>query len=478
MKKLYALIMILSLLFVITGCKKNNGIKRPIDIDHSITYFGSAKGVSDITITNVPKEIKIGYFASANIKLVITYLDGIKEEQHITEKFLPKAYLEDLKTEGDKYFDFIYKEKHIPLKFKQVAADVPMYYSVDFVDETGKNIEHKYVKYLDEAFISQSKVNLVRDYIKDGYYYKFTKTFDQDLDYIYSNMTCKPVFVKYKTYGNSYGYYDKYSYPPIYEIIDAKIDSDLIRHTLLYVDRVTDFAASSLTKPYLKEDYSDKVWRFRKTDSMTDFYQEVNDNLKNLVKNNYYHETESEYPYQPGITCTSTCYLNFNLNDTNSYEMGNDTTGKFNINLQDCFTGDLTKTMYNPDRSLKRRDGGLFNYDSIFELDPNLYLSEDYYDGTSSVQIQDILGDIIMGYYNLDFVIDVDVYIDVIYEFVHNGNDCMFILQEVNLVFCYVPGSAKYVLNHSTDNTYEYHGTQFKISDGMLADTLYEVETR
>ena len=77
----------------------------------------------------------------------------------------------------------------------------------------------------------------------------------------------------------------------------------------------------------------------------------------------------------------------------------------------------------------------------------------------------------------MDFVCDIDIYIDVEYEFYHDSSKCMFTFHEVNFAFCYVTGSGKFVMNHTSEPTYEYYGSTLEISNYMIANSLYDAET-
>ncbi|MBP5445685.1 MAG: hypothetical protein J6Y28_05900 [Acholeplasmatales bacterium] len=469
MKKLLSLLLFSSLALAVAGCSKKD-VHRPIELAAKIDYFDTRKQVSDVKITNVPKQIKLGYLASENITLNVSYLDGTKSSYHITEEFFPKEALPELKTEGDKNFDFIYKGNHMPLKFKHVASTVPMTYEVKFLDETGKTVETKYVNYLEKATCTTSKLNRINNYMSDGYYYKFTKTFDQDLDYVYKNVVAKPIFDKYKTYGD-YGNYYNYLSTTEYERMAVQVDEDLTYHSLIYVGRLNNVASSNLTKPHERTTYNREQWQFRKYESGKDFYENVCSNLSTLITNNYNHE--KDYPKDTSLTITNTNCLDLNLNKKSSYELGTD-SNKFNVDIQDCFTKDFSR--YTLDTTKKRKDGSDYSFDSVFDKSLKFYQDEAAYNSQSHYK-QIFSEDYAKGFYSMDFTIDMDVYLDVSFKFSHNNDDCLFELSDAKLAFGYVAGSAKYSLNYSTDNHYEYYGNKFSIYNSVLAETLYQVVT-
>ena len=135
--------------FVSCGKEKDNGYTFVNSYEVSDSYFSKSEEISNIKITNVPKEeIEIGYFGHAGITLEVNYVNGDKETYPITEKFFSEDIIGEFLVPGDKYFDIVYKGNHLPLKFTLVPAKVLPKYEVNFYDRFGNIVETKYVSYL------------------------------------------------------------------------------------------------------------------------------------------------------------------------------------------------------------------------------------------------------------------------------------------------------------------------------------------
>lgn len=456
MKKILTLLSTLALAFTIAGCGKK---ARTITTEANYEYFDSLKEVSDITISNVPKQIQIGYITQANIILDIKYVDGSKDEKLITESFFPKSYYSELLTEGNKYFDFVYKEKHIPLKFKLVKAKVPMTYKVDFTNELGKVIETKYVKYLQSVKCSKSGV--INDYFKDGYYYKFTGTFDHDLDYVYDNFTANPIFDKFKSANYETVYYQNAA---TLDVIDTYNVGDTY-HSLVYLGRVEDFVVTPLHYTYNRTTYEAINKPYIKESQVEAFYVNICMKLKDLIHRCYVHGSDNAY--LDGMTLDSTELLDFDLSKESSYSCHD-----FDMMLPDAFVGDLSLTGYNiPSIPKERGDGECYSFKSIFSKESaSLHSAE--YNIDNPTEYFDFTQDYYLGYYDLNFVLDIDLYLDVTYTATETNGKYTVNLEGTKIAATFIEGTGRFELNYSSTNTFEYYGNKFNLQNAMLAATL------
>lgn len=460
-KKILSFLSTLALAFTITGCGKK---ARTITTEPNYDYFDTLKEISDIKITNVPKQIQIGYITQANIILEISYADGTKDEKLITESFFPKNFYSELLTEGNKYFDFVYKEKHIPLKFKLVKAKVPMTYKVDFVNEQGNIIETKYVKYLNSVICSRS--HAINDYFDDDYFYKFTGTFDHQLDYVYENFTAKPVFEKYKSshFDNKY-YYNAATYDTISTYKDS--GENPCYHTLVYVGRVKDFVVCPLNYTYIREKYEEVDQKYNKEQQVDAFYTNISKKLKDYIHRCYDHTETNEI--LSDVTFTNKDYLDFDLSVESDYS-----GFEFDIKLPDCFLGDLSETKYElPPDKRRKMDGQIYSFKSLFSKE-SASLHKVEYNIDQKTESYFFTQEYDKGYYDLNFVLDLDLYLDVSYYANITDNICSISLDSVKFAAAFIENTGRFEINYCSNPTFEYYGNKFSVENNVLANTLLE----
>ena len=462
MKKLLTIFTTLSLAFIIAGCgKKATSVTYNPDSD----YFDINKEVSNIKLTNVPKKIQIGYLRQANIILEITYSDGTIDEKVINESFFPKEMYEELQKEGDKYFDFVYKNKHIPLKFKLVKAEVPMTYKVDFVNEKGNVIETKYVRYLQS--VKCSREGTINDYFADGYFYKFTGTFDHDLDYIYDNFTAVPVFNKYKSSNFDEKYYQNSTTYDVIDTLDTTIDGSY--HTLAYVGRVKDFVVCPLYYTYIRDKYEDINVKYTKEIDIDSFYKNICKKLKDYVHRCYNHSTTTKL--LTDFSITNTDILNFDLSIENDYTLGGlNLNESVTMKLPDCFVGDLSLTNYDL-TTKQRKDGENYSFYSLFAKE-GARLHETEYKMSNPTEELHLTEEYDKGYYDLNFVLDLDLYLDIQYNVVKTGENYQINLENIKIAATFISDTGRFEMNYNTTNSFEYYGNKFSVDNYTLALTL------
>ena len=124
-------------ILLVSSCNNNDEIINDVsfnEIKLDNVIFDEDKNVSSIEIIDVPAEIKIGHFSSFNIKFKINYVDETVSYKRITEEMFSEELLEEFLNPGDKYFDFVYKNNHISLRFKLIESENPVYFNVEFKD--------------------------------------------------------------------------------------------------------------------------------------------------------------------------------------------------------------------------------------------------------------------------------------------------------------------------------------------------------
>ena len=155
MTKKFNLLIILVFVFILASCGNNKTSKPEIMVPG---FVDESRDVTSVRIIDVPSEpIQIGHFSNANIKLEATYTDGTKSYKTITEEFFREEDLELLKTPGEKYFEFLYKNNHLALRFTLVGAVTTPRFQVIFKDREGKTLHADMINYLDEAKFYSTK---------------------------------------------------------------------------------------------------------------------------------------------------------------------------------------------------------------------------------------------------------------------------------------------------------------------------------
>ena len=319
MRKILAIFTILSLFLCITGCKKKEKVFHN-SYELADQYFSNDEEVSDIKIKNVPKSpIEIGYFSKAGIELEISYVGGNKQTYPVTEMLFPKEDMQEFKTPGDKYFDIVFKNKHIPLKFTLIEPEVKVVFKVRFLDRLNNVVEEKLVDYL--SSVTCSKESSFTDYEENNAIYKFEGKYDKDLDCIYFNTDIKPVYTKYLLYNSSDGYNFYEDYNQAFVVSRSGSSGVYNMHSLVYLGRYNNFVLQTLDT-IERTEYKNETLSFSKNKnakSDMSFKENILANLRdNVLPKAYKHTTD----YVPNpfaeVIMQNTSKLNFDLSKTTS----------------------------------------------------------------------------------------------------------------------------------------------------------------
>ena len=456
MKKLFKLSTIFLLALTLAACsgKKNNDNNTPNDLEENtlvkyepiVDSFSADKAITNMEFINVPTEpIEIGKFAYSNIILQANFIDGTKERMHVTESFFRSEQLADFKTPGQKYYDFLYKGNHIPLRFELKEAKTYPTFTVEFRDKDGSLLDSKVVKYLEEAKYSGKKD---LGYLENNKYYMFTGEWDKDIEYVYSNMSVKPKFKECPVVNS----YDNYYLENLYEYSIVKCEGDSSdKHALVYMGRINDATLVNLDTQ-TREHYKDTVFEYTRDTSYSrlNFAELINNNLiNNVLLNNYCHDSFKNPWYQ--------------VNIWNGYLL--------NFDSSNCITRDISDLGYNlSDLTPISRSGYSTSYKSVINhmyTDPyNVYMADD-------ANILTLTEDYPLGNYQLCLMSDLDVYLDIHFEITEDNGYQNYKLTSAKLAVCYLPETIRMDFKYSSDDITTY-SNKFVIYDAHLLDTLYE----
>ena len=447
MKRLFNLLLVSSLLLTISSCGKKKSNKNPDSLSKYqpiVEAFDSSKMISRLQFENIPDTpIEIGYFSSSGIILEAIYTDGTSDRMHLTEGMFSKEQLKEFQIPGKKKFDFVYRNNHIPLEFELVEAENPVMFTVRFLDKDGNLLDSKLVKYLSNVTYSGKKD---LDYTYNNKYYKFDNKWDKNLDYIYSNIDTKPIY-KECDIENSFDDYYKEN-RDLYKVVKSFDESNLT-NMLVYIGRINNATLVSYDS-IKREHYKDTELVFERDNiSRIELNNQITSNLNNTFNDIYYHEQNTRAWYNSQVF---NAYL-LNLSGSNPLLRDFSDCGFNSYDLKP-----IERSNYNT------------SYKSVLNhlnVDPyNLYTRED------SNKIN-LLEDDNLGNYVLSLMSDLDCYLYIKYEKQDDYGAINYYLKDAKIVLSYVPETLKMAYK-SSDDDFTSYSNQLKISNGILADTIYE----
>ena len=453
MTKKFNLLFILVMMFVLASCSnkpKTTGFMVPGFVDET-------KNVSSLRIIDVPdKPIEIGQFSNANIKLEATYTDGTKSYKTITEEFFAEEDLPQLKTPGEKSFEFLYKNNHLVLKFTLVEAKSTPRFQVIFKDKDGKLLQADMVNYLDEAKYYGTKSI---DYEKNGKYYRFDGKWSESVKHIYKYTEVTPVYTECKIVDSFDEYFDRTPlYSQNYNIVSkGTAEKDI----LVYIGRMNNVPIVNYGT-VLRDDYKLKSLEYSKKQyTRVEFVQEVAKNLVNTVINkNYYHDSADNNHNKCRLA--NSYLLNF---DSEKQELLNA------LELPECLLRAPSDRGFK-NISIDRIDGTKTSDKSIIN-----HLEVEAYNKYSAenANIFNVSEDYPLGYYDYSLFADLDVYIATKYSTKTVDGKEEYSLSDVKICFTYQNLRFDYVYR-STEDENNTHGYPLVISDRMIALAIFKSE--
>ncbi len=440
---------------------KNDDVVYSVPVATDIIELNNNNNaIQSIELEDVPKDkIEISYFSNAGIKLKINYVDGSNATVPVDEGFF-LDYYEEFLTPGKKYFDLVYKNNHIPLKFELVEPIVPALLQVYFYDRNNTFLYRTIASYMGGCEYEGARVE---DYIENGKYYKFVG-WSKDINMVYRSINVTPVYEECDLYNSSELYYDHFTaYEPV---ANCHYTDTKGEHALLYSGRVNKLTLNELN--VLERTSSKQTeFEFDKPDKKAVFplLQEFGDTIsKNLFVNNYRHI----YNVSDGdlILINNSELLNFNVALTTDYELesGSLTTPSYMYNI-------FSQAGYTVSDNIKRKDGKyMSNKPLLNPADTEIF--DKYFNDTAVTLTEDYP----LGYYRLDFTCDIDVYLDLVYE-----RDLSVVpreaynLKSAKIILAYVDGTEGYHLRYSSDGDFTLYGMRLDITNYGISRGLYDI---
>ena len=466
MKKLLYLFITLCLAFLVTGCSNKKVTYRFFNV-YDTNYFDSSKTISDITLKGVPsKPIAVGYFSYSGIYLQIDYIDGTKEKVDVTERFFPEEVINDFKIPGKKNYDLVYKDKHMSLKFELVEASQPIQYQVNFYDKDGKIIYTTYCSYLDS--VTCPRENEIKNYTDGKNIYIFKGQWSENLDHVYYNLDVTPVYEKYAYTNASDNYYTSQN---LYKRADISEGSTC--HQLIGIGRINNVLLASLETIQVTEQKNQTLTFDKKKNygNSAALVEAMAENIKNnVIKQNYIHDNS---PYSMDIKLVNSGKLNFNANLNSAMDAYIEDGLTDSINIPSCITTSFAN--YTGFSGYTREDGYAVSSKNVLDTTNAEFFVTEYIGSgeNASKVIKPITPDYKLGYYRVDFVCDLDVFIDFTYHVESTGGyGRNYIIDDAKIGFTYSKGGSQFVLRYSEDGNFESYGMPITITDYKTLLTL------
>lgn len=453
MTKKFNLLLILVFVFILASCNNNKKTSKPGIMVPG--FVDESRDVTSVRIIDVPSEpIQIGHFSNANIKLEATYTDGTKSYKTITEEFFREEDLELLKTPGEKYFEFLYKNNRLALRFTLVEAISTPRFQVIFKNREGKTLQADMINYLDEAKFYSTKS---LDYEENGKYYRFTGEWSESVKHIYKYTEVTPKYVECKTVSSFDEFYDR---TPLYNMSYRMVsrgthDNDI----LIYVGRINNVPLINLGTVN-RNDYKLTSLEYQKESyTRINFVKEIANNLQNnIIYNNYYHDSADNNHIRCKIMNSNV--LNFDLEKE---ELIND------LSLPECFLRAPSDRGFIA-MSLDRGDGIITSDKSV--LNHLVVTPYDLYNEDNS-NILKVIEDYPLGYYDYSLYANLDVYIATKYDIELVGDQEQYTLSDVKICFTFSDLRFDYIYRKTEDEN-NVHGNRLVINDRLLAFAIYK----
>lgn len=460
MKKIMLFITTILLLFLLVSCNNNNNNSND-DIETIVPSVFKNPNVSKLEFVNVPNQaIEIGHFSEQNIKLKATYLDGSTSYQKVTEALFSDDELEKFLTPGEKFFDFIYKGGHLPLRFTLKESQTPIYFTVTFKNYNNNLLQEKTVKYLSSVLYSGKTDSI--NYSLNDKYYRFNGNWTENLNHIFTNLVAYPEYDICDYQNDFENHYNVVGYPVI-----ASSSNGSFHNSLLYLGRANDVMIDKFD-PIKRSSYERNTYEYDIYDSdITNTYKMFSSRICDSLISNYVHE--KKHIYYDGMINNS-YLLDFNLSKDKSQEIIDEERNEKYI-APSFFIDDFSNKDYQmPDNGINRYDNTYSSIKNILDInDSNPY--QEYH--KASATNLSLTQDYPLGFYKLLFICDIDCYLDIEYRVVYFDPYVVFELYEVNLAFCYVEDSLKFEAKYSLDGNYYTYNNPFTISNWILAESLY-----
>ena len=444
MKKI---IVILCLLVVIissisfVACDKKEQENEPLYLSAFGDFVTDPDNeVVSLEFVDVPDEIKIGYFKDAGIKLKVTYMDGGTRLFKVEESIFQEDEMLEFVRAGDKYFDFLYKGNHVPLKFKLVEPAQRPQCVVIYEDRMGGYLDSEQVMYMAQA---RGVVREELDYIEGDKYYKFVG-WNRSLSHVYENMIVSP---KYEIYTITASLENA-----VYrDVIYGYKDSDDNYHMLMYAGRfmnvpVCYYDAISRT------DYISQDVNFATNSSYNSGGTQIAINLGNeLLKDRFNYTMTSSFSGATisgdGIMCMD-----------------------FSVGFGELFIWNQAARGYGSVNVITRKDGKMTPIYNILDADAATDYVINKYNSAAQERNIHLNQDSALGVYGLSLNYDIDLFFDLV---VTKTGDNDYNLEEVKVMFSLAVGTDRFDSIYSKDGNINSKGNILEMSSDEIASAIH-----
>ena len=474
MKKLLYLFIFLGISVVLFGCGKKktttHGKNTYVFQNVYEVYDGAFDKqieISEISLKGIPAEpIEIGYFSFAGIYLDVKYIDGTTQKITVTEKLFPESALKDFTTPGMKYFDLVYKQKHMALKFELVEPTTVIKYKVTFHQITGEEIYSTYVPYLQG--VTFNREDEIKNYTDGKNIYEFSGKWSEDTTHIFYNVDLYPEY-NVKDYVNAN---EGYSFANGYYLSSSYKNTNNEYKGLVYVGRMKNVVLASLNVEQVFVNDNQTIDFNKNAYASNDqFLSAMVQNIKQTILiENYIHDSSSCWT---NLYIKNSGLLKFDPSKNES-KSTYDGSGFTNITVPKCIQTTLSD--YSSYSGSTRGDGVAISNLSMIDLTNDDVYKNYYLNGSDSVTIN-ITPDYKTGYYRLDFMADLDIYLDLTYTINSVDDGRYFDLKDAKIAFTYTENQPQLKLRYSSDGKFDTLGMPITISDRDVVLALNKTKT-
>ena len=427
-------ICLLALLVVpfMSGCNNKKQPVKPIinNAIFAVPIPEKETPVTNVTMLNVPKDsVEVGYLSYIGMEMKIEYEDQTVTTIPFTEKVLPRDQLDNLKTPGKKFIDFLFKGNHISFDINLVNAKTPMYHKVSFREHGNCPLKEVYVGYLETA---EYNGRTVENYREGDYYYEFNNKWDQVLDYVFSDMVVNAVYdkVDIRNYGNKHtqrvtlNHESGFAYAYDCMAMIGRINSGATGKILYYMGEVKNVEIVNGETTFHKSIYYDRISASFDNKKDIDF----TNNIIEMVERVYCLGDRTETAKYP------LSYLGHAQNlalDLTLDESGNPKS----------FGGVLSSNYGN--LNWKRNDGRIISHDSVMRDE----VRDDVLSGIKDEYHEPLYVGSQEGYYRISYLANFDLLLEVDYSVNSmSGEDK---IEKATLYPCFIYGSMRPTLSYS-----------------------------